>query len=94
MLPRYPITVKVGQYVRVCFDARRTDEVNGPVLVRARLSGPVRVTAVCSNAVRVGEQWVKRYVRCEKPSGGLVRVEVIDRPGRPRLWVLHAENVT
>ncbi len=68
MRPRYPITVRPGSYVRVCFNARRSDELGSHPLVRARLSGPVRVSAVCSNAVRVGEQWVKRWVRTEKPT--------------------------
>ncbi len=63
MRPRHAITVRPGQWVRVCFNARRTDEVDGPLIVPARLSGPIQVRAVCSNAVRVGEQWVKRFVK-------------------------------
>ncbi len=87
-------TVRPGDYIRACFNARRSETRDLPPIVPARLSGPLRVSAVTWNAVRVGEQWIKRWVRCEKPRGGLVQCEVFDTPGRPRLWVLHAENVT
>ncbi len=64
-------TVRPGDYIRACFNARHSETRNLPPLVPARLSGPLRVTAVTWNAVRVGEQWIKRWVRCAKPRGGL-----------------------
>ncbi len=74
MRPRYPITVKPGSWVRVCFHAKRTDEVGAPPLVPARLSKPLRVFAVNSNAVRIGGDtmnqgsWHKSWVKSEKPT--------------------------
>jgi len=54
-----------GQFVRVCFNARMSETRNTPPLVRARLSRPLRVDAVTWNAVRIGEQWCKSWIRCQ-----------------------------
>lgn len=73
MRPNHQITVKPGQWVQVCFNAKLSDTVGAAPLVRARLSKPLRVFAVNSRYVRIGGDcmaqgsWHASWVRCAKP---------------------------
>jgi hypothetical protein len=64
-----PHTTKPGDYIRACFNARKSETRNAPPMVRARLSGPLRVDSSTWNAIKVGEQWIKRWVRVNPETG-------------------------
>lgn len=54
---------KRGDSVRPCFSAKRSDTRTGPPLVRARLGKVFVAESVTDQAVRIGEQWVKSWLR-------------------------------
>lgn len=55
-----------GEMVRICHPARMSETRNAAPLVPARLSRPLPVSAVTWNAVRVGEQWCRSWVRVSR----------------------------
>ncbi len=62
---RIPET-KVGDLVRIAFNAKRDDRVGSAPLVPARLSRPLFVTGVWAHGVRVGDgAWAKSWIRCK-----------------------------
>ncbi len=55
---------KIGQLVRICFNAKRDDRVGSAPLGPARLSRPLFVTGVWAHGVRVGDgAWAKSWIR-------------------------------
>lgn len=57
-------TTKVGDMVRVCFHGRQIQREGCSGFLRARMSGPLKVTGVWHGGVRVGEgAWHKSWVK-------------------------------
>lgn len=57
---------KRGDFVRPCFDARKSETRSCPPLVPARLGKVFTVEAVTDKAVMIpGQTWLKSWVRCK-----------------------------